>query len=67
MSDCKQPCAGCAFSHGAAANKEMFNHLRGLVCMLGPLPFVCHDGRDWKNPSKEAAEDEISGPDISRD
>jgi hypothetical protein len=50
MSDCKAPCAGCAFGPGAAANKEMYNHLRGLICLLGPVPFVCHDGQDWKNP-----------------
>src|SRR5262245_11677495 len=43
-------CAGCAFRPGGAANRELYNHLRATICMLGPLPFLCHDGRDWADP-----------------
>jgi hypothetical protein len=40
------PCEGCAFSEGAAANLEVHNRLKGLICLLGPLPFHCHHLKD---------------------
>lgn len=46
----KSPCEGCAFSPNAAANKEFHNHMVGVICLLGPLPFVCHHGQDWESP-----------------
>jgi hypothetical protein len=51
MSNCKSPCEGCALSPGAAANKEMYNHLKSMICLLGPLPFMCHNGQDWQDPA----------------
>lgn len=36
------PCAGCAFTEGSRANLEPDNHLRGILCLLGPIPFYCH-------------------------
>jgi hypothetical protein len=50
MSQCKSPCEGCAFTPGAAANKELRNHLKGVICLLGPAPFVCHHGQPWDDP-----------------
>lgn len=43
------PCDGCAFTEGAEANLEVWNNLKGQLCVLGGLPFVCHHDRDWRN------------------
>jgi hypothetical protein len=44
------PCEGCAFTEGAAANLEPDNALRGRLAVLGAIPFYCHEGVDWQNP-----------------
>lgn len=38
----KNPCATCAFTCGSEANLEPHNFLKGIICVLGPLPFYCH-------------------------
>lgn len=50
MERCQTPCEGCALTPGAAANLEPNNYLKALICVLGPVPFWCHDGQDWANP-----------------
>src|SRR5438105_11784385 len=45
------PCEGCAFSPGAAANREPYNELRAEICKLGAVPFWCHHKMNWKKPS----------------
>lgn len=44
----KSPCQQCAFSK-QGAGKEPYNSLRARVCALGPVPFFCHHGLDWKD------------------
>ncbi len=46
----KNPCDECAFGK-AGAGTEPYNALRGKICALGPLPFGCHHGLDWRNSS----------------
>jgi hypothetical protein len=36
------PCEGCAFTKGAAANLEPQNAIKSQFCVLGGLPFYCH-------------------------
>jgi hypothetical protein len=36
------PCEGCAYTEGAAANLEPQNKLNGQLCVLGGIPFYCH-------------------------
>jgi hypothetical protein len=50
----RERCKGCAFTAGSAANKEPDNHVKGILCVLGPHPFYCHDAIDWKNPEYHA-------------
>lgn len=47
----KDPCSGCALTVGAAANREPSNVLKAELCVLGGMPFLCHDGQDWKDPA----------------
>lgn len=47
---CEQRCSGCAFTPGTEANREPNNHLRALICLLGPSPFWCHANIDWRAP-----------------
>lgn len=49
---CNQRCHGCAFTPGSEANREPNNHLRALICLLGPAPFYCHENIDWRQPSR---------------
>lgn len=44
------PCAGCAFNPGAAANLEPNNRVRSEICALAGLPFMCHHGLQWDKP-----------------
>lgn len=44
-----EQCADCAFKEGGAANKEVYNRLRGTVCALGGVPFFCHHDIDWES------------------
>lgn len=46
---CNRPCEGCALSPGAVANLEPDNHLMALICVLGPIPFLCHEGQNWED------------------
>lgn len=48
-----QPCGTCAYREGAAANREVSNRVRAMICELGGVPFHCHhatDGRElnWR-------------------
>jgi hypothetical protein len=47
--NCNKPCEGCAFTPGAAANVETVSSLKGRICALGPIPFLCHHGKPWRN------------------
>lgn len=48
-----RPCESCAFTPGSAANLEPHNHVKGILCTLGPSPFFCHQNIDWQNtPSR---------------
>lgn len=38
----RSPCEGCAFSEGAAANREPYNLLRATVAAMTAHPFWCH-------------------------
>lgn len=44
------PCDTCAFKPGTVTHdEEPWNHLQGLIALLGPMPFYCHylaDGKD---------------------
>jgi hypothetical protein len=42
-------CSGCAFTSGAAANREPTNFIRAHLALLGGRPFYCHDNIDWQN------------------
>jgi hypothetical protein len=33
---------------GAAANLEPHNHLRAMLCVLGAIPFWCHENIRWR-------------------
>lgn len=43
-------CKGCAFTEGSEANLEPDNHIKGIICLLTPMPFYCHDTFDYKTP-----------------
>lgn len=47
-------CKGCAFTKGTEANSEPHNHIKGLICVLTPHTFYCHESLDWKNPDLAA-------------
>src|SRR5688572_13119984 len=49
------PCEGCALTEGAAANCEAHNSLKVQLCVLGGIPFFCHDNIDWRNPEMHRA------------
>lgn len=49
-----KPCSGCALTPGAAANLEPENHLTARICVLGAMPFWCHDQVDWQRPMTNA-------------
>lgn len=42
------PCEGCALTEGAAANCEPKNNLTAQLCVLGAIPFYCHEGFEWQ-------------------
>ena len=44
----RDPCDSCALREGAAANKEPYNALRALICVLSGRPFWCHHGIAWQ-------------------
>lgn len=49
------PCDTCAFKSGSITQDEPHNHLKGIICLLGPLPFYCHhlkDGTEITNDPK---------------
>ncbi len=43
------PCDTCAFTPGSDANREPENHLKGMLCLLAPNAFYCHENIDWRN------------------
>lgn len=45
----REPCNGCAFTTGAAANLEPANAVRSTLTVLGGMPFYCHIKLDWQN------------------
>jgi len=47
---CSKPCGECAFTKASAAYREPHNALKGVLCLLGGLPFYCHHNIDWWNP-----------------
>jgi hypothetical protein len=46
VSDSRGPCAGCAYTTGADANREPRNYVAAQLCALGGLPFYCHHAKD---------------------
>jgi protein gp37 len=45
----------CAFTPGSVANLEPHNNVKAKLCVLGPLPFFCHQNIDWQNtPSRQS-------------
>lgn len=48
-------CKGCAFTEGSEANKEPDNHIKGIICLLTPMPFYCHDSFNYKDPKYDLA------------
>jgi hypothetical protein len=47
---CLQPCDGCVFTNGTAANLEPYNALKAVLCSLGGVPFYCHHNVKWRQP-----------------
>jgi hypothetical protein len=48
----KNPCEGCAFTEGSAANREPYNALKAQICLLGGIPFHCHRNIEWWKPEE---------------
>lgn len=48
-------CEGCALKTGAAANCEPANNIKAQLCVLGAIPFYCHEKLDWQNPEAHKA------------
>lgn len=43
------PCDTCAFRRGSVTHdSEPHNNLKGILCILGAVPFYCHHGFDWE-------------------
>lgn len=56
--NCTTSCHGCAFSPGAAANKEPNNLLKGILCAMGAVPFYCHESLvNWRETSAQTVQD----------
>lgn len=53
------PCDGCAYADGAAANLEPDNRLKALVCALTGVPFWCHHGMNWQTTPKHLSRAEF--------
>lgn len=51
----ESPCKGCALKEGAAANCEPANNIKAQLCVLGAIPFYCHENLDWQNPEAHKA------------
>lgn len=60
----KDPCAMCAFTPGSEANLEPHNFLKGIICVLGPLPFYCHHTDSGARLDKDFAEAELRPGDL---
>jgi hypothetical protein len=62
----KDPCATCAFTTGSEANLEPHNYLKGIICILGPLPFYCHYTDTGARLDKDFDEAALKPKDLQR-